>query len=156
MLCRAIQLVHSSHTSFCVSPLSPQCCRIYLAGRIKRRYTSAKKFHLLGPVLFRYAFVDTITHCRGDLFGIILDERISESHAGALFSTMNCPDERSIGGVKLIDTGFLLNHLGSVQSKPGFARHDSAAGYASYKRHSAETADGACNDCDHRGMLTKR
>src|SRR5260370_17472490 len=156
MLCRAIQLVPSSHTSFWVSPLLQQCCRIYLAGRIKLRYTSAIKFHLLGPVLFRYAFVDTITHCRGDLVGIIFDERISESHADALFSTMNCPDERSIGAVKFIDTGFLLNHLLTLQSKPGFARHNCVAGYASYKRHSAETADGACNDCDHRGMLTKR
>src|SRR5258705_6515471 len=155
MLCRAIQLVHSSHTSFVTSPLLPQCCRIYLAGRIKRRYTSAIKFHVLGPVLFRYAFVDTITHCRGYLVGIIFDERISESHADALFSTMNCPDERSIGGIKLIDTGLLLNHLGPVQSKPGFARHDCVAGYASYKRHASETANSARDDCDHRGMLTK-
>src|ERR1700754_4198123 len=107
MLCRAIQLVPSSHTSFWVSPPLPQCCRIYLAGRIKHRYTIAIKFHLLGPVLFRNASVDTITHCRGYLVGIIFDERISKSHADALFSTMNCPDERSIGGVKLIDTGLL-------------------------------------------------
>src|ERR1700753_1589938 len=118
MLCRVIQLVPSSHTSFWVSPLLPQCCRIYLAGRIKRRYTSAIEFHLFGPVLFRYAFVDTLTHCRSYLAGIIIDEQISESHADALLSTMNCPDERSIGGVKLIDTGFLLNHFGTVQSKP--------------------------------------
>src|ERR1700723_282179 len=155
MLCRAIQLVLSSHTSFGASPLLPQCCRIDLAGRIKRRDTSAIKFHLLGPMLFRYAFVDTITHCRGDLVGIIFDERISEPHADALFSTMNCPDERSIGSVKLIDTGLLLNHLRAVQSKPGFARHDCVAGYASYKRHASKTPDSACNDCDHRGMLTK-
>src|SRR5258705_4122601 len=155
MLYRAIQLGLSSHTSFGASPLLPQCCRIYLAGRIKRRYTIAIKFHLLGPVLFRYAFVDTITHCRRYLVGIIFDEQISKSHVDALFSTMNCPDERSIGGVKLIDTGLLLNHLRTVQSKPGFARHDCVAGYASYKRHASETADSACNDCDHRGMLTK-
>src|SRR5580704_10601902 len=156
MLCRAIQLVPSSHTSFGVSPLLPQCCRIYLTGRIKRRNSSAIKFHLLGAVLFRCAFVDKITHCRGYLVGIIFDERISESHADALLSTMNCPDERSIGRVKLIDTGLLLNHLRTVQSKTGFARHDCVAGYASHKRHSPETADSACNDCDHRGMLTKR
>src|ERR1700677_29764 len=155
MLCRAIQLVHSSHTSFGTSPLLPQCCRIYLAGRIKRRYTSAIELDLLGPVLFRYAFVDTITHCRGHLVGIVFDERIGESHADALFSTMNCPDERTIGGVKLIDTRLLLNHFWTVQSKPGFARHDCVAGYASYKRHAPETADSACNDCDHWGMLTK-
>src|SRR5580698_3925046 len=155
MLCRAIQLVHSSHTSFGIGPMLPQCCRIYLAGRIKRRYTSAIEFHLLGPVPFRYVLVDTITHSRGYLVGIIFDEQISKSHTDALFSTMNGPDERSIGRVKLIDTGLLLDHLGTVQSKPGFARHDCVAGYASDKRHSAETADSACNDCDHRGMLTK-
>src|SRR5580698_8838525 len=155
MLYRAIQLVRSSHTSFGASPLLPQCCRIYLAGRIKRRDTSAIQFHLLGPVLSRYAFVDTITHGRGYLVCIIFDKRISESHADALFSTMNCPDECSIGGVKLIDAGLLLNHLWAVQSKSGFARHDCVAGYASYKRHASETADSACNDCDHRGMLTK-
>src|SRR5258708_7926148 len=128
MLYRAIQRVPSSHTSLWVSPLLPQCCRIYLAGRIKRRYTSAIKLHLLSPVLFRYAFVETITHCRDYFVDIIFDERISESHADSLFSTMNCPDERSIGGVKLIDSGLLLNHLGTVQSKAGFARHDCIAG----------------------------
>src|SRR5580698_8710523 len=99
--------------------------------------------------------MDTITHCGGYLVGIIFDDRISEFHADALFSTMNCPDERSIGGVKLIDPRLLLNHLGTVQSKPGFARHDCVAGYAGYKRHATETADSACNDCDHRGMLTE-
>src|SRR5580704_6164578 len=150
MLCRAIQLVHSSHTSFGTSPLLPQCRRIYLAGRIKHRYTSSIEFHLLGPVPFRYALVDTITHRRRYLVGIILDEQISKSHADALFSTMNGPDERSIGRVKLIDTGLLLDHLGTVQSKPGFARHDCVAGYASYKRHASETPHSACNDCDHR------
>src|SRR5258708_35981630 len=110
MLCRAIQLVPSSHTSFWVSPLLPQCCRIYLAGPIKRRYPSAIKFHLLGPVLFRYAFVDTITHCRRYLVGIFFDEQIGKSHADALFSTMNCPEERTFYGVYLIDTGLLLYH----------------------------------------------
>src|ERR1700733_4700061 len=155
MLCRAIQLVPSSHTSFGVSPLLPQCCRIYLVGRIKRRNSSAIKLHLLGAVLFQYAFVDTITHCHSYLVDIIFDKRVSESHANALFSTMNCPDERSIGGVKLIDSGLLLNHLGTIQSKPGFARHDCVAGYASYKRHASKTPDSTCNDCDHRGMLTK-
>src|ERR1700733_3180509 len=155
MLCRAIRLVHSSHASFVASPLLTQCCRIYLAGRIKRRNSSAIKIHLLGPMLFRCAFVDKITHCRGYLVGIIFDERISESHADALFSTMNCPDECSIGRVKLIDTGLLLNHLRTVQSKTGFARHDCVAGYASHKRHASETSYGACNDCDHRCMLTK-
>src|ERR1700735_4167969 len=132
MLCRAIQLVHSSRSSFMASPLLPQCCRIYLAGCIKRRNTSAIEFHLLGPMLLRYAFAHVMTHCRGYLAGIIFDERIRESHANALFSTMNCPDERSIGGIKLIDTGLLFNHLGTVQSKPGLARHDCVAGYASY------------------------
>src|ERR1700723_714001 len=127
MLCRAIQLVPSSHTSFGIGPMLPQCCRIYLAGCIKRRNSSAIKFHLLGPVLFRYAFMDTIRHRRGYLVGIIFDERISDSRAATLFSTMNCPDERSIGGVKLIDTGFLLNPLGTVQSKTGFGRHDCVA-----------------------------
>src|ERR1700721_1533063 len=119
MLYRATQLVPSSHTLLVVSPLLPQCCRIYLARRVKRRYTSAIEFHLLGPVLFRYAFVDTVTHCRGYLVGIIFDEQISESHVDALFSSMNCPDERSIGGIELIDTRLLLNYLGTVQSKPG-------------------------------------
>src|ERR1700722_1865168 len=155
MLYRAAQLVHSSHTSLGVSPLLPQCCRIDLAGRIKRRYTSAIEFHLLGAVLFRYAFVDTITHGRGYLVGIIFDERISKFHSDALFSTMNCPDERSIGRVKLIDTGLLLNHLRTVQSKTGFGGHDCVAGFACHKRHASETSDSACDDCDHRCMLTK-
>src|ERR1700733_15011859 len=128
MLCRAIQSVPSSHTSLWVCPLLPQCCRIYLAGRVKRRDTSAIKLHLLGPVLFRYALVHTSSHCRAHLDGIIFDERIGESHADALFSAMNCPDERSIGGVKLIDPGLLLNHLGTIQSKPCFAGHDGVAG----------------------------
>src|ERR1700735_4789501 len=105
MLCRAIQLVHSSRSSFMASPLLPQCYRIYLARCIKRRNTSAIEFHLLGPMLLRYAFAHAIKHCRGYLAGIIFDEQIRESHADALFSTMNCPDKGSIGRVKFIDTG---------------------------------------------------
>src|ERR1700761_5403760 len=155
MLCHAIQLVPSSHTSFVASPLLTQCCWIYLTGCIQSRDTSAIQFHLLGPVLFRYAFADTITHCRGDLVCIIFDERISESHADALLSAMNGPDKCSIGGVKLIDTGLLLDHLRTIQSKPGFPRHDRVTGDTGYKRHASETADSACNDCDHRSMLTK-
>jgi hypothetical protein len=75
----------------------PQCCRIDLAGRINRRDTSAIEFYLLGPVLFRYAFMDTHTYGRGNLVGVVFDEQISESQADALFPTMNGPDERSIG-----------------------------------------------------------
>src|SRR5271154_7566706 len=97
---RATQRVHSSQPSCCsVVPFPAQAHWIDLLRCIQGSDSITVELHLLTSVFGAKLRLDVSTNGSFDLFGVIFDEGICQTHSNALLSAVNSPDERAIRGI---------------------------------------------------------
>src|SRR5882757_5341623 len=87
-----------------------------------------------------------------NLLDIVVDERIGEAGRVTLLAAVDGPDERSITRIELIDTGFLLDHFGTVQAQARLPSHDDVARKPGGEGHSAKAPHGAGDNTDDRSV----
>ena len=114
------------------------------AGQVIRIFIAA--------VLCRDAFGNGLIHCRFHRIDAVTDQRIDQPACITDFAAGHAPDKRAIAGIVLFDSGFLLDNLRAVETQTRLAGDNQIAAQGGGDRHPAETADGARDNADHRGV----
>src|SRR5208283_3919191 len=108
-------------------PAVPKTERIELPGDIERGNSVAIKFDLLATMHTRQTGCYASPDRCGQLLYIVQDQCICNSHPNSLFTAINCPGQRVVRRVKLLDPGLLLDHLRSVETQSRLPSHDDVA-----------------------------